>query len=207
VAGLQKPTPVPPVFDFPRRPSRRCSFDRFPFCRAQDAIIRKGVVSRVKRIPGKTLALGLFLIMAPVFAADKTNDKLDGMWQMVYQKFAGTKVAPDPVAIRITEVSGALKFEYLMKRELKLIRQFVVRPDGEPVPVTDGNGNQVGRAKLTKESNLAYKLSLQRPGSPPEEGTMALTDGGMTLTCESDVRVSGRMGHLIQVYGRQTAEP
>jgi hypothetical protein len=140
---------------------------------------------------------------APAFGAEP----LVGLWQMIYQQIGKSKVPPDPVAIRITEEKGLLRFEYLLHREMALQRAFTVRLDGEPGVIKDDKGVTLGIAKLSKTSATEYKLVFQRPYHPPEPGTLSLTDKGYVLHCETDGNVPGQgPSHITQVFAKQTAE-
>ncbi|HEY2018641.1 MAG TPA: hypothetical protein VGH38_34285 [Bryobacteraceae bacterium] len=151
------------------------------------------------RIVGKAVCL-MLVSVAPACAVEP----LIGLWQMIYQKLGAEQVAPLPIALRVTQSGDALHFEYLKNKELELTRSFVVKVDGASAPITDPNGSTLGMARLKKVSATEYRLSMQAPGRPSEPGTLAITEGGVILRCESEAILpdKGRT-HIVQVFAKQ----
>ncbi len=146
----------------------------------------------------------LFTLVAlpaiPLWAAEP----LAGTWQMIGQRMGGSNVRPLPIAIKITQPSAtALSFMYVSGREEKVVMSFTVHLNGTPAAVTNEVGAPIGTAKLTK-SGSKYELVLQRPGRPPEPGTMVLSNKNLILTCESDtIGPDKSVTHVVQQFARQ----
>ena len=158
----------------------------------------------MKRIAGMAAGLWLVMAAAPAFAAEP----LEGLWQMISQQIGKSHVPPDPLALRVSVANGALRFDYMVNREMLLQRSFTVHPDGTPAVITDIKGSPLGVARLSKTSPTEYNLVLQRPNHPPEPGKLTLTDKGYILRCETDANVPGRgPSHVVQVFAKQTAIP
>jgi hypothetical protein len=166
--------------------------------------MRKERNSQVKRIAGMAAGLWLVMAAAPAFGAEP----LEGLWQMISQQIGKNHVPPDPLALRVSVVNGALRFDYMVNREMLLQRTFTVHPDGTPGVITDIKGSPLGVARLSKTSATEYKLILQRPNGRPEPGKLTLANKGYILNCETDATIPGQgPSHIVQVFAKQTAVP
>jgi hypothetical protein len=149
----------------------------------------------------KHLLLTLTLCaLAPAWAAEP----LVGTWQMISQTMNGSNVRPLPIAIKITQASAtSLTFTYVSGREEQVKMAFTVRLNGTAAPIINETGAQIGTARLTKSGDK-YELVLQRPGRPPEPGTLVLSDKNLILTCSSETMGPDRVAtHIVQQFARQ----
>jgi hypothetical protein len=141
---------------------------------------------------------------APAFGAEP----LVGLWQMISQQIGKNRLPPAPLALRVSEDDGALRFEYMVNKEMVLERSFTVHTDGRPGVVQNDKGATVGTARLNKISPNEYTLILQRPNRPPEPGKLKIAEKGFILNCETDANVPGQgMTHILQSFAKQTATP
>jgi hypothetical protein len=147
----------------------------------------------------------LFFGFALLAAAQWSEDPLVGRWQMISQTLGGKKMVPLPIAIRIVQNGQNLTFSYLSGREEKINMTFTVKPGGPEAVIKDTAGTMKGMATLTKDGSK-YLLTLQRPGRPPEPGTMALSDKNLILTCESDITTPEGPTHVVQVFAKQVGK-
>jgi hypothetical protein len=140
------------------------------------------------------------LLAAPPARAD---EPIVGTWQMIYQKVAGERQRPLPLALKVVHSSKGLEFAYLWGREAEITMTFTARLDGTEAIVTDGKGAAMGIAKLNKTKS-DYRLTLQQPDRRPEPGKLTISEQGRILTVESDGVVPGKgLTHIIQVFARQ----
>ncbi len=143
--------------------------------------------------------LPLFLWAAAAWAAEP----LTGNWQMISQKIGDSATKPLPIGIHIRQAGAKLTFTYVSGREEKVNMTFTVSLDGKSAPIMNMAGAQIGIATLTK-SGARYHLVLQSLGKPPEPGTMALSERGYILTCESTANLPDRGStHIVQVFSRE----
>ncbi len=159
----------------------------------------------VKRLPGgaaRRTAAVIVLVSSWAIAA-RSAEPIAGDWQMISQKMGDAVTKPLPIAIKIRQEGSKLTFTYVAGREQEVKMTFSVYLDARPAPIMNGAGIVIGTATL-KKSGAKYELVLQSRGKRPEPGTMAISEHGNILTCESTVDLPDRGAtHIVQVFSRE----
>jgi hypothetical protein len=154
----------------------------------------------MKRNSAKSACLFFFLTLVQAWAAEP----LVGSWHMTSQQFGGAKAPATPLDLKVSEVNGALQFAYSMNGGQLITMTFAARLDGTEVDVKNGAGAKIGTVKVTRSSSAVYNVVLKSLNQPPSPGKMTVSDGGKTLTCESDTALPGKgVTHVVQVFARQ----
>jgi hypothetical protein len=151
----------------------------------------------------RALGLAILLLTGPARAAEP----LLGRWLLVSQEVGGQKTEVEELTLRIVMRAQTFEFGYSVPvNNIQFVSlRFAARPDGTEADVTNGNGQEIGTAKLTKSSALQYKLVIQGRNKPTASGTMTVSADHKTLTWESESKQSGRSAvtRTVQVYSRQ----
>jgi len=147
------------------------------------------------RMIGFLLLIGIL----PTWAAEG----IEGTWRMTRQEVGGQPAPAEALLLDITAVSEGLRFTYsrIVNGTSSVIMRFSVRLDGTEAEIRDAGTNRLGTASLTKNGGSQYRLILRSPVHPPTAGTMTVSDGGKTLTSESDTeKPGGGIIHAVQVF-------
>ena len=151
----------------------------------------------------RAFGLAILLLAGPARAAEP----LLGRWLLVSQEVGGQKTEVEELTLRIVMRAQTFEFGYSVPvNNIQFVSlRFAARPDGTEVDVTNGNGQKIGTAKLTKSSPLLYKLVIQGQNKPTASGTMTVSADHKTLTWESESKQPGRSAitRTVQVYSRQ----
>ena len=151
---------------------------------------------------GLIIALPLLSVL-PSHAAEP----LSGRWLLVSQQVDGKKTAAEQLMLRVIPAGPALEFAYSVPvNDIQFVSlRFSARLDGSEAEVTNGNGQKIGTAKITKSGASDYKIVLQGPGRPTTSATMSVSADGKTLKSESESNGRGGTGvvRTIQVFSRQ----
>jgi hypothetical protein len=151
----------------------------------------------------RALGLAIVLLAGPARAAEP----LLGRWLLVSQEVGGQKTEIDKLTLRIVMRGQTLEFGYSVPvNDIQFVSlRFAARPDGSEADVTNANGQKIGTAKVTKSSDLQYRLVIQGQNKPTATGTMTVSADHKTLTWDSESKQPGRstVTRTIQVYSRQ----
>jgi hypothetical protein len=156
----------------------------------------------MRRAPIFTAALLIALSAARALAADP----LLGRWLLVSQEIDGRKMEISEMTLRIEAAGQAIEFAYSVPvNNIQFVSlRFTARPDGTDADVTNGNGQKVGTAKVTKTSASQYRVIVQGPNKPTATATAIVSPDGKTLTWQSESKAEqGAMTRMTQVFSRQ----
>lgn len=150
-----------------------------------------------------TGVLTVLLSVLPIQAAEP----LAGRWLLVSQEVGGQKTAIEEMMLRVNPAGQALEFAYSVPvNDIQFVSlRFSARLDGSEADVTNGNGQKIGTAKVTRSGASEYRVVLQGQNRPTASGTMTVSADGKTLKSESESSARGRAGVIrtVQIFSRQ----
>ena len=143
----------------------------------------------------------IFLFVLPIHAAEP----LSGRWRLVSQKVGGEKTAIEQLMLRVIPSTQGLEFAYSVPvKDIQFVSlRFSARLDGSESDVTNGKGQKLGTAKVTKSGASEYTIELQGHDRPTASGKMTVSADGKTLKSESESKGRGGVLRTIQVFSRQ----
>ncbi|HUA59806.1 MAG TPA: hypothetical protein VML19_13690 [Verrucomicrobiae bacterium] len=144
------------------------------------------------------LKRAILLLLA--FAGLHAAEPIAGTWVLTSQQVNGRETASPPLTLRITQSGDRLQFEYSAKESVR----FAARLDGSPADVSNSAGKKMGTAKVMRGGPLQYRVMLEGPNRPTSNGKLTISNGGKTLTSESDAMApGGQRLHTVQIFERR----